>query len=541
MYAVRANMLRATRKTVGTWAMAAVLLTALAGFFVPFAFAGHTVQVQGPAAPTAAGAQVLPAAAVALAAPLQGPSGPVSASATITSSYVGGQTIPVAVDWTISVTNASIDPNNVSMSLLVMNGANELANLTATTVAGQSLYTMSVDYAALTSTNYNGGTLPTTPYTFTVWLTAMNSTNASVAPVTVASNSVSATLQVANVGVLLTNSVPLYSGFPFWVNFTTTYAGNTGTVVNDLNATISLEVRQITSGCNSVYGIGGPAGQCPTIANNSVTFNTTHAYHLSVDSSMFLSGTYANGVLPLGEYQVVAWNSLSNVSNPAQEARTVAAAAYVYVVNDPNAVTWLSPSTLNPATAGNVTIAIQYTADYLSDAGLTIYQGTTGTGTVVFSAGMFQAAESFHVSSAVWDATVPGTYTAVLSIQTSAGAAAGQQNFSLTFNVSSASVAGGQTPVWINQTIWQNTTTPIGQNLIGGLANGVAAAILLIVGLVVGMVVAMLLGRMMWSGQKAAPAQPWQPKTAANECSVCHQSFPGETELKEHQKQAHGM
>jgi hypothetical protein len=539
MYAVRALMLRARGKAIGTWTIAAVLLTTLVGFVLPAAFAVHTPTMKAPApGPLAPTGHLAPAARpVAASHPLAGPSGPVNASATITSSYTGSQDVPVEVDWTITVTNTTLDAANVSMSLLVMNGANEIANMSEAVMDGVGTYTAMVDYAALTSENYNGGVLPTTPYTFTVWVTAMNATNDSVAPVTVGSNSVSATLKIANVGVLLTNNVPLYSGFPFWVNFTTTYAGNTGTVINGLNATISVEVRQVTAGCNSVFGYGSP---CPSIANNSVDFNSSHAYHLSVDSSWFLSGTYANGALPLGEYQVIAWNTLSNVTNGAQEARSVAAAAYVYIVVDPNAVTWLSPSPIDPATVGNVTIALQYTADYLSDAELTVYAGGSGSGTVVFSSGVFQAAEAFHVSSAVWQATEGGEYTAVVSIATAAGAAAGQQNFSMTFNVSATpSVTGGGT-VFDNTTTWVNTTTPVGQ-LIGGLSTGVAAAILLVVGLVVGMVVAMLLGRMMWAGQKPAPAQPWQAKPGTNECSVCHQTFPTEQELKDHQKQAHGM
>ncbi len=539
-------MHRATGTTYGTWAIAAVLLTTLIAFVAPAGLATHATPLSAPtsriASPHAPTHQVStfakPVSPPAVAPrPAAGPSGPIEASATITSSYTGGVQIPVTVTWTIAVANTTIDAVNVSMSLEVTNGANLVANLsTAPTSTGQTSYSMVVDYAALLQNNYGGGTLPTTPYAFTVWLTAMNASNASVAAETVSSAPVTATLLIANVGALLTNTVALYSAFPIQVNFTTSYAGNTGTVVNALNASIALEVRQITAGCNSVFGFGTP---CPEIANTTITFSASNTYALSVDSSYFTSGTYLNGVLPLGQYQIVIWNILSNVSNPSQEARAGAAAAYTYVINDVNSALWLSPSPTQPSTVGNVTFSVQYYADYLSSANVTVYAGATGSGTVLFTAGVFQAGEAVHAGSAVWTATSAGEFTVVLNIQTRGGAAAGPALFPLTFNVTKGT-GGGAGVVYYNQTIWKNTSTPVGQ-LIGGLSTGVAAALLLVVGLVVGMIVAMVLGRMLWSGSKAAPAQPWQAKGGANECGVCHQTFATEAELKDHQKQAHGM
>ncbi|HXQ94334.1 MAG TPA: hypothetical protein VN864_04100, partial [Thermoplasmata archaeon] len=66
------------------------------------------------------------------------------------------------------------------------------------------------------------------------------------------------------------------------------------------------------------------------------------------------------------------------------------------------------------------------------------------------------------------------------------------------------------------------------------------AALLLVVGLIIGMIVALALGRAMWGTPKTTPAQAWQSKPT-NECSVCHQTFATDAELKEHQKSAHGM
>ncbi|HZY92166.1 MAG TPA: hypothetical protein VFG07_05265 [Thermoplasmata archaeon] len=529
-------MLRATRKAIGTWTIAAVLLTTLLGLVVPAALAVHAPTVRAPSAGAFAPSHASPAVAAhpAGARGLVGPSPPIEATATITSTYTGPQDVPVMVAWTISVNNTTLDPKNVSMTLLVTNGANTIANLSEAVTAATTNYSAMVDYAALSQLNYNGGNLPTTPYTFTVWVTAWNTSNGSVPWVNDSSNSVSATLSITNVGALITNAIPLYDSLPFWLNFTTSYGGNTGAPVNKFNATISVELRFIEAGCNSIFGLGAP---CQSIANNSVTFNSTNSYSLSVDSSYFTSSNFANGQLPVGEYQVIVWNTYSNFTDPASQPRTVAAAAYLYPVLDPNAATWLSPSATQPSSTGNVTISVKYIADYLSAANVTVYSGATGSGTVVYSAGVFDAGLSTHAASTVWQDPTAGEYTVVLTIATAAGAAAGSSTFALTFNVTSGSAGG---VVHYNQTTWVNTTTS-GGALIAGLSSGVSAAILLVVGLIVGMIVAMLLGRMMWGGPKAGPAQPWQSKPGTNECSVCHQTFPTEADLKDHQKQAHGM
>lgn len=531
-------MLRATGKTIGTWTIAAVLLTTLLGLIVPAALAVHAPTVRAPSAGPAPAAfnHVTPAIVAPHPAvrPLAGPSGPVNGSVTITSTYTGVQDVPVSVAWTISVTNATVTASNVSMSLLVTNGANTIANLSQTTMTGVTTYSATVDYAALSQLNYNGGTLPTTPYTFTVWMQVQNVSNGTLPWLNVSSAPVSATLAITNVGALISNSIPLYDALPFWLNFTTSYGGNTGAPVNAFNATISVELRFIESGCNSIFGLGAP---CQSIANNSITFNSTNAYNLQIDKSYFTSSNFVNGQLPIGEYQVIVWNTYSNFTDPTSQPRTVAAAAYVYPVINPNAATWLSPSPTQPTSTGNITIAAKYTADFLSAANVTVYQGASASGTIVFSAGMFDAALAYHAASAVWQNPTAGEYTAVLAITTAAGAAGGATTFVETFNVTAGATGG---IVYYNQTIWHNTSTPVGQ-LIGGLSTGVSAAILLVVGLIVGMIVAMLLGRMMWGGQKAAPAQPWQAKPGTNECSVCHQTFATEGELKDHQKQAHGM
>src|SRR5262245_1406535 len=122
-------MLRATGKSLGKWTIAAILLAAVAAFAVPGAATAHFSALKAPTPVGPAGhAPPLAPCAPAIVAPhpavrpLQ-----VTASAAITSSYSGTQTIPVGVDWTINVTGASVDASNVSMSLLIMNGVNEIA------------------------------------------------------------------------------------------------------------------------------------------------------------------------------------------------------------------------------------------------------------------------------------------------------------------------------------------------------------------------------------------------------------------------------
>ncbi|MCI4335789.1 MAG: hypothetical protein L3K17_01130 [Thermoplasmata archaeon] len=540
-------MLRAETKALGTWTIAALLIMAivalaLPGGLVAFGHANQSHPLAGSAshvaAPTPLASVVAPAVHVAAG---NNSSGNISASVVITTTLTGPQDIPVALNWTINVTNTTLDAKNVSQTLLVMNGANVITNLSQPVAAGTTNYTTNIDYGLLTSANYNGGTLPTTPYTFVVWLTALNATNGSVSWVNASSNALTATLLISNVEVLYTSSLPLYSSLPFTIDFTTTFTGNTPTVINRLNVTINLELRFIESGCGSLFGLGAP---CETVANETLDtaasglFNATGVYSYTVSGGDFAAQNFANGQFPYGEYQVIVWTTLANVNDPAQDVRTSAAAEYTYPVFDQNAATFLSPSATSPATAGNVTISVSYIADYLAAANVTVYEGATGT-TVVFSAGVVQAGEYAHASSATWSGAAAGEYRLVLAIATAAGAAAGTATFSELFNVTSAASAGGGV-VYYNETIYTNTTTTKASgSSFGGLSAGAGAATLLVVGLIIGAIVAFMLGRMMWTGQKPGSPQPWSAK-GANECSICHQTFPTEAELKEHSKQAHG-
>jgi|GEM_PF-2304555 len=531
-------MLRASAKSLGKWTIAAVLVSAMVAFAIPAAVGGHAA-VAAPGSATSAGgfhsgALAAPASPVrAFVHPLAGP----TASATITSTYTGKQTIPVEVDWTISVGNTTLDPTNVTMGLLITNGANEIANWTQDVVTAQTSYSAFVDYGVLTSENFNGGDLPTSAYTFTVWVWATNVSDPNATGTWANSAPVAATLAVANVLDLFTTTLPLYDAMPFWLNWTVSVTGNTGTTVDANNVSLALEFRLVIAGCNSVFGFGGA---CPTIANDSVAFDAGGSYALAIDESVMAQDGYANGALPPGNYQVIVWTTLANSSDPNQEPRTTAAAQYIYPVFDQNSATFLAPDPVSPVSAGNVTIAVQYVADYLSGANVTVFASDQTT--VVFAGGVFQPAVSRHAASTTWAGATPGQYYLVLDVLTAAGAAGGATSFSEWFNVTSAGGGGGGGGgvVYYNTTNWVNTTTPTGGN-IGGLSPGVLAAVLLVAGLIIGMIVAMALGRMMWGSAKPASPQPWQSKPGMNECSVCHQSFATEAELKDHQKQAHGM
>lgn len=543
-------MLRSGSKALGTWTIVALVMTTVIALAVPAGLSGfgHAAGLRAPSPGIALPSQerAAPVAhASALARPLAGPpSPPVNGSVVITTSFTGSQDLPTSISWTINVTNVTLNALNVSQTLLVMNGANEIANASQPVMTNTTNYSATIDYGLLDSENFGGGTLPTTPYTFWVWLTVLNVSNGSVPWVNASSNSVSATLLIANVGVLFTSSLPLYTSVPFTIDFTTTFSGNTATVINQWNISVNLELRFIESGCGSLLGFGAP---CDSVANETIfgggpngAFNTNGSYSYTVSTGDFGAQNFVNGQLPVGEYQVILWTTILNINDANQAPRVGAGAQYAYPVFHPNSATFLSPSGVSASTAGNVTVSVWYTADYLSSANVTIYEGATGS-TVVFSAGVFAAGNYAHAGAATWSGATAGEYRLVLTIVTAAGSAAGDGTFSMLFNVTSAAASGGGT-VYYNQTIWNNQTTtqPVTQALLGGLGPGAAAAILLVAGLIVGMIVALLLGRMMWSGQKPGSPQPWSAK-GTNECSVCHQTFPTEAELKEHSKQAHGM
>jgi hypothetical protein len=190
-----------------------------------------------------------------------------------------------------------------------------------------------------------------------------------------------------------------------------------------------------------------------------------------------------------------------------------------------------------PISPGNHTVVASFGGDWVTSASLNI---TDPFKNVVYSdvltnefPGNFTA-----VSSGTWLAVSPGVYNVTITLTTLYQKAP----FVFTSSFSVTKGTGILETTYVNTTTYNNNTGASTQ-LFGGWSPQEASAVLLVVGTIIGMVVALVLGRMMWGGAPAStsPAQPWSSSKAANECSVCHQSFPSAEELTEHQKSAHGM
>jgi hypothetical protein len=260
-------------------------------------------------------------------------------------------------------------------------------------------------------------------------------------------------------------------------------------------------------------------------------------YQLNVSN---LNATGVGGVTaPGGLYQLIiivtATNPTSLVTDPANASGSATTAQQVNLVFSPLTGGFVSPAVGHFLGLGNVTVVIQYGGDFVQNAAVTVYKGTTPiTANIVFTSPTFAPGAGNHTVAAInpWVATSSGEYLMALYVNASYT----NQTFTQTVNVT----ASGTTTV--TQTIWLNTTHYNNQStIIPGLSNQVSGTLLLVIGLVVGLLVALVLGRMMWGTPKQAAPQQWQAKPGMNECSVCHQQFPTEDALKEHQKTAHGM
>ncbi len=353
-----------------------------------------------------------------------------------------------------------------------------------------------------------------------------------------------------SVSVAMTSTVAGYQTVPFNLSFSLTltnatvcksycYPANPNSTVQ--NTFISVEVRDVATICQGILGL---FVNCPTVANislNSSVANGTTSYTAYIDDNALLTPQFRNvvcpnifgygapcsyngGVLPNDQYQIFIWVSVNNTVNNASAAVETTS----YLVTTPLGGQWLSPSPLGAVSTGNVSVAIQYQGSYVSTVSATIYQGTSASGPVVYTQSVFAPGVGQHtvVAAAVWSVPTPGSYYGLLNVS----GPSGYKLITATFTVLPAGI-----------TVYQNSSHYENATLIPGFSPAVGGTVLLVVGLIVGMVVALLLGRMMWAGAKpSASPQPWQA-AKANECSVCHQSFASEAELKEHAKSAHGI
>ncbi|HTT25688.1 MAG TPA: hypothetical protein VMH90_01830 [Thermoplasmata archaeon] len=203
-----------------------------------------------------------------------------------------------------------------------------------------------------------------------------------------------------------------------------------------------------------------------------------------------------------------------------------------------------SPTGL-PISTGNYTVVASYGGDWVTSASISI---ANPDGVQVFSAILTQPLGATGVSNYTvvlggnWLVAETGVYNVTLSDTLSYNTSQHPSNTWNWYSAITVTSSAVYKAVYLNQTTYSNTTGTSTQ-LISGVGPGPTAAILMVTGVIIGLIVALVLGRMMWGGTaaSAAPAQPWSGAKNANECSVCHQTFASEQEMKDHTKSAHGM
>ena len=315
---------------------------------------------------------------------------------------------------------------------------------------------------------------------------------------------------------------------------------NNSAIINWYNATgvefgntyLWLNVTDITT--NVLCGTNNITSMLTNATQPGAGTNYTEYLSFNLDNSYFTNDTVACPTIGSD----VAYIGISAVVNggPNGVATGVAYSYGVYslfappgygvnptssfVFSTPTSVLQVSPVA---GSSQSFTLQAQYTAQYVGSVEVHVYN-PTGTG-VVFAANLRWNGTT--PTTVVWTETTPGLYPYTLSVFTAYGE----------YNTTGAISVAAPTPVYYNTSHYSNST------LISGLTSGAAGALLLVVGLVVGMIVAMALGRAVWGGKRAAPAQPWSGEKAAttNTCSVCGQSFATPEELAAHGKSEHGM
>ncbi len=345
----------------------------------------------------------------------------------------------------------------------------------------------------------------------------------------------------ATASVALTSTPPLYIQLPYTISFTVTVSN---VVWTTLNGSLNVQIRDVASICQGGLGL---SLQCPAVVNISLnsslkngvsdystTITTTNLTAPQFRESCPAGGppcTYDNGIFPNDQYQIFVFASANN----SFSADTGVAEQTGYLITSNPTASLLAPTAGNSVSTGNVSVAISYGGSYVTGASIAIYPGSTSTGSPVYTQSLFApgAGTQTVVAAAPWAVATSGAYLAVINVTTP---------YSTTFfSTSLTVVSAGGGIVYVNTTQYQNTTGG-GGGKIFGLTTQVGGTVLLVAGLIIGMIVAFMLGMMMWGGapKSGSPAQPWQSKPT-NECSVCHQTFPTEQELKDHAKSAHGM
>jgi len=228
---------------------------------------------------------------------------------------------------------------------------------------------------------------------------------------------------------------------------------------------------------------------------------------------------------PTGQYIFKLTSNATNSSSATPNATASVIQASSNLAPYPAFGQFLSP--LGSVSAGQLTVAGNYSGDYLTGATVTVLNATKGE---VFSDGVFSTLPQYAFA-VFWTATTAGTYELELTLTEQWGA-------TLTFFANVTVTVGV-----ISTHTYSNSTWGI-----DGLGPGGSAAVIITIGIVIGIIVMALVGRGMWGGAPTAAAQPWsgqKPSTTGApgtfECPTCHQSFPSQDALNDHEKSQHGV
>lgn len=312
----------------------------------------------------------------------------------------------------------------------------------------------------------------------------------------------------ASVALAIQTPLATYTVLPVNLIFTVSVVNST---ISTTNTTLWLNISD-----QATHTLCVSNNLAALISNTSAS---TVYYGLTLDSSYFVNYSAAcpNFLSDVGSMSLaVVENGLANGVATSQVKELSS-----FILTTPTSLLHVTPVA---GQAQTYSIFANYSAQYTGRIELTVF---SPSGAVVFSSNL--AWNGTTVTYATWTETIPGVYPYTLTVNTA---------YSVTgFNTTGSINVLPPTNTYTNTTTWSNST------LIPGLSAGAAGTILLVVGLLIGMIVAMVVGRLVWGGPKTvAPAQPWSGKAAAaNQCSVCGQTFATPEELAAHSKTEHGM
>ena len=359
--------------------------------------------------------------------------------------------------------------------------------------------------------------------------------------------------QVGTVSVTIDNPILPTTSSPgnLTINFTAEAVG--GVNFNDNYTNASLEIIAETSlgplAFSSFPVAYNPSGfyyGFYTEMNFSATV-TSAAALASTNGWVYPSGSWiANGEYTFAAFVFTRDNvTATNVFGNAITGNTTGhGATHFLIASHTPWMSMVAPANGSVVSPGIQPVIASYGGDWITSAVVNI-TNPAGATIVDSDLTLLNSDPSYvenhtEIITTTAEFVTPGTYTVTLTETASySTTSATTWTWTQTFTVSAPATV--EEPVWENTTTYNNHTGGSGgYTLIGGVGPAATAALLMVVGLIVGMIVAFVIGRMMTS-PSASPAQPWSGTKGSNECSVCHQTFASEQELKDHAKSAHGM